>query len=372
MKNGNSLNVLCAAQDPGGFNAIFSVIKRISRCQPEWRVRTLLANESRIIARKHRFDFIDCTSISDKVLIGLLRRYNPDVVIASTSSGLSLEKKIILWAKGEKVPSLCLVDYWTNYAMRFCSPGTRDFKYLPDAVCVIDDRMKKQLVAEGVTPNMLYVTGNPFFDTFKTHSMASHGEFILFISQPFSEDFSRYGKTDKMDLFNTRISEVNVLEDIIDTLEEIRNKLPLVISLHPRCTRRKYNGLIRDSRLKITLTRRDTEKLLNRAAVVMGINSIMLFQAAIMGKRVVSYQPGTASKDDALISNRLKLSHAAYSRSQLKSKLLLAAKKSFPMAHESVRKRYVNNDCASKVINVIKKQYDASKKVKNRHSNYRK
>jgi hypothetical protein len=341
--------ILFVAQDPGGFNSLVNVIQKIKNGRFE--IKVFLANESRQIAKKHKIKFTDCTNKNKKELEKAIDKFSPDLALVATSMGMSIEKKVLGWAKKNNIKVISIVDFWSNYKMRFSTPGTVDLKYLPNAICIIDEYMKEQMIAEGFNETQLYITGNPSFDTFKK-AEKKIGKYILFASQPFSEVFS---EIDKKNVDSPIFNEIQIFSDIISVLEKIKIGLPVVVAFHPRSKKRdKYNQIISKSNIKVTKAEGDTLDLIEEAKVVIGINTAVLFRAAMMGKKVISYQPGISSKQDPLISSHLGLSQAAYDYSELERLL----KKSFLQPFlskdfDKIRNKYINNNSTQKVIEII-------------------
>ena len=338
--------IIFVAQNPGGFNALWPVIKKI---KGQARILVVLSAEAKAIAKREKIDFVDADEKSDEQLHKILEKFDPHVVVAGTSQGLSIDKKIIVWAKGRGIPTVSVIDFWANYKVRFSSPDTADLAYLPDFICVIDDFMKKQMLNEGFKASQLYVVGNPFFDTFGNYANIK-GEYIVFAEQPFSELFAKTQKMDKASNFN----EVKIFSDFVRALEKEKAGYPVLIALHPRCKNvNKFNEIIADSSLKISVFGGDTKNLWKKAKLILGINSMVLFQSALEGKEVLSYQPGLTKKEDPLMSNHLGLSEFSYGRKEMEKKLKkIFSERGAEKKSPAAIKKYVNNS-TQKVIDLI-------------------
>jgi len=340
-----SKKILFAAQDPGGFNSLANVIKRLKKEKFDFKV--LLANESRFIAKKNRIKFIDCSDKNEKEIKVMADEFAPDLIFTATSMGLSLDKKVLGWAKLNKVKSISIIDFWSNYRIRFSAPGIDDLEYLPDAICVIDEYMKKRMISDGFKKEKLFITGNPFFDALKKKKKERE-KYILFASQPFSEAPAKNTKFADVSAFN----EVDIFSDVIKILEGAGNKLPIFISFHPREKKRdKFNKIVSRSKLKIEIAKKDTADMFGGAKMIIGINTMILFQAALAGKYVISFQPSIKKERDPLISNHLKLSSPAYSYDEL-LKLLKNAKTAV-RADKKIIDKYLKNNSTEKVINIV-------------------
>lgn len=332
--------ILFAAQDPGGFNSLVSVIKVLKSRGAD--IKVFLANESCLIAKKSKINFLDCGNFSEKRLEMAFNKFNPRAVVTATSFGLSLDKKILKLAKKREVPAISVVDFWSNYKVRFSNPGKESLAYLPNMICVIDEYMKNGMEKDGFNKKILCITGNPFFDGFKKTPKTKESYF-LFVSQPFSE------------LGISALDEGKIFKDFVDSLTEIKVKIPVIIGFHPREKNKgKFKEIISSANIKIKISKKSGDDLVDNAKIVLGINSMALFCAAIKGKKVVSYQPGIKKENDILISNRLGLSEAVYSFNKLGETINnLLKKEGNQKKLGKIRKKYVENNSTQRVIKVI-------------------
>lgn len=350
MRKNSEYKILFAAQNPGGFNALMPVIKKTIEAK-SCKVKVCLAEEACGMAKRFKLNFTNCTGITRKELEILLNKFQPDIALIATSDGLSLEKKATVWAKNNGVKTLSIIDFWANYKQRFSTPGTLDLAYLPDAICVIDESMKREMTKEEFNARRLFVTGNPFFESFGLIKQ-DRGKYILYADQPFSEIGAKGGYIN-----SPMFDEVEIFSDYVKALGKLNIKLPIIIAFHPRSKKRnKYDRIMAKSKLKISLAKRKTEDLIKAAETVVGINTMVLFQAAISGKKVVSYQPGIIKWQDPLKSNLLGLSYAAYNFSQLEKQLNKALNQmEYSQKYQEARDKYVFKNSTQRVINVINK-----------------
>jgi UDP-N-acetylglucosamine 2-epimerase len=208
--------------------------------------------------------------------------------------------------------------------------------------------MKKEMIKERFAREKIVVTGNPYFDTFRKIK-DREANYVVFIDQPFSE-ISGARIKEKSSSFN----EVKIFSDIVAIMEKLDLENPVIISLHPRTAKKdKYAELIKKSRLKISISGKNSENLIKKAKIVIGINSMVLFEAAIRGKKVISYQPGLKKVEDRLMSNRLNLSAKAYNIKELERKI-----KNLVSHEKSVNRKskiYLNQNFTGKVISLMNK-----------------
>ncbi|MFZ3043661.1 MAG: hypothetical protein WA058_00945 [Minisyncoccia bacterium] len=285
--------VLFCAHNPGGANAIVPVVQAL--LARGWNAEGALAGPARDIFARKWISYTDFEEKSDAEIAAWVAQKSPDLYLAGTSVGMSLDKKILLLLK-ERVPSVYVLDYWNEYWQRF-SEERKDLKYAPTLVCALDEVSQQELVREGFEVSRIAITGNPYFETF-ADTVSREGEAhenLLFVSQPLSETafekhFTSYG-------FN----EFDALRGLIEALHTLPKNYELSIRPHPREDKHKFDTYLSD---RIRLSEEDTlEESLSKAGLVIGMFSPVLFQAVLAGKSVVSYEPGLAVHDP-LPSNR--------------------------------------------------------------------
>ena len=271
------MKVLLSAQDPGGANAVIPVAVELQKRGDAVAAMAEGAARDMCAARG-----IALSDMSD-----------PDIVLLGTSGGESVEKRVLLQMRG-KAPTVAVLDFWSNYWQRFSGPGTKDFKYLPDMVCVMDDIARDEMLAEGFPPERIAVTGNPHFDHFADGITreSEDQKRVLFISQPIRADTKIPGLA-------------RPPSDEYDALDALCAALPaghmLSIRLHPRDTRNKYDRYLNS---RVTIAAEPTlEEALSHSGLVVGGATPVLMQAAAAGKKALCYEPVIIGNDQ-MVSNR--------------------------------------------------------------------
>ena len=336
------LNIIFAAKDQGGFDAMFPVINEFEK-NNRFNLLVVLDSPSYKFAKKKGIKCLSATNLPISKINKIIKEINPDIVFTGTSRGFSIEKNFIAVAKREKIQTVSMVDYWGNYQQRF----GKKLEYIPDYILAIDEEMKKQMVKEGIPKDRIFITGNPRFDVFSGFKRTEgNGNVVVFYSQPFSE------RND------THFHEVKIFGDVIRALEAAYPQKEVVVKFHPSERRKgKFYSIIKNTRIKVTIEKRLEARDLNKkAGLVIGINSMALFDAVLMQKRVISYQPGMESGDDLLLSNRRGLSVSAYTENML----LLALKSIYkkPPASKKELEKYTKHNATKKVIRFLKKVHN--------------
>ncbi|MEK7658934.1 MAG: NTP transferase domain-containing protein [Patescibacteria group bacterium] len=337
--------IIFTAQDPGGFNAIAPVIKSFEK-DARFDVSVILAKHACIYAEKQNIKYLNADKTSFDIS-------GADLIFTGTSFGDSIEKKIIFEAKEKGIPTISIVDFWTDYTPSFSDPEKRNFKYLPDYILAVDEIMKKEMEAEGFPKNKIFITGNPSFDSFDTKlNKKADKNLITFFCQPMSELY----KKDSKDYKNaTKFSEVKVFYDIVEAIEKIDLNKKIIIDFHPRAKKlNKFDKIIKKSKLKIEKNIKPYgENSVKNPEIIIGMSTVVLFEAALAGKKVLSYQPGLKKKIDYLASNRLGLSLPVYKKEDLYLALKRLIFQKSKAKNLKLIKKYTQNNSTQKVINFI-------------------
>lgn len=337
--------ILFVAQDAGGFAAVFPVYKKMKQTSPR-NIWGMFGNVSKSNVKGRGIPFVDPEAIADEMLEKLFER-KLDLLVVGTSIGPSLEKRVTVMARERSIPVIAIMDFWSNYTLRFSDPGTENRAYLPDAALVMDEVCKREMIKEGFDPRMLVVTGSPAFDAFKI-SKRKKGDCIVFLSQPFSELIPENPG------LNFGYDEVRVFADVVSVLEDLNVSRPLIVKHHPRTKNQEvFSSLIEKSDFSIRVEKKmPTKTLIEKATLVIGMNTVALFEAALVGKNVISYQPGL-NRPDPLISNRLGLSVPVYAKPALKRTIQRLLAGPMGSGRKKVVDRYINRQATQAVIHYL-------------------
>ena len=293
------MKILFAAQDPGGANALVPVIKKIRRKEA---IKIFSIKFASAIFQKETLIHQDCTVMKAAAFKKEFASFAPDVIMTGTSIGDSVEKRLVLLAKKKRIPTISIIDFWSNYGLRFSdSDKPNGLKYLPDIVCVVDERMKYGCIKEGIPVNRIRITGNPYFAycAKKNQSSKKEKNQILFISQPHS--------VPPYNVFP--FDEFQVLRDLL-AYSHINKFEKIIIKLHPKEEASKFRNVLFNERNPIPIEVKKTTdlyRLIGVSRLIFGMNSTALIEASLAGKSVISYQPGLEKRKDPLPDHVKKL-----------------------------------------------------------------
>ena len=259
--------------------------------------------------------------------VDVVNRLRPGAVLTGTSvNDQEWEKVFIAAAREGRIPSMAILDFWSNYRARF-SDRRDQLVYLPDRIAVMDDRAREEMTAAGFPAERLIVTGQPAFDgvaecrskfdgairrQVRTDLSVGDGErLVVFLSQPLAAFHG--GEARARDILG--FTERDVFRLVARSLGSISGRkgvpLALVFRPHPR-ERAEDMPVLRDPGVRlIGGYAGDVRDLLMSSDLVIGMNTALLLESCYLGCFTVSVQPGLKGPD-SLPSNRTGASLAVY------------------------------------------------------------
>jgi len=340
---GSKVITLCG--DPGGASALVPVVELLQR-DPALCVENYAYHAGAgVLGRKGvAFGLPPQSTDSewpDRVLGG---EPVAGLLTATSHNGVNWERRFIAAANRLGIPSLSVLDFWSNYTLRF-SDESGVLGPLPDEIAIMDDVARVEMMAEGFPSERLVVTGQPAFDslarerqgfspTRKSELRSSLGLqgrdlLLVFVSQPLRSFCSGPGNPTHFGY-----DEVTVLTALVPALERIARAYPeqvtLMIRPHPREELAPYRRYGSEGIRILLSVEGDTREYLMASDLVLGMNSVALVEACVLGCAVVSLQPALAMPDP-LPTNRWGWSIPVYSFDGIESTLE-------PLVREAVRR----------------------------------
>ena len=264
----------------------------------------------------------------------LLRQVNANCLLTATSiNDERLELQFILATRQLAIPSVSLLDFWTNYRRRF--EDHSGHLVLPNQIAVMDRYAATEIGEAGLDGPEVVVTGQPAFDgltpAYRDHllnrrstmrrdlGVAAEDRVLLFLTQPMS---LVYGE-DLTTPSHPGFTEQTVLRDLLRIIGEIRRPLggiKLIIRPHPRESVGEYDWVLDELEGVHVSADGVLHEILTAADVVMGMSSVALIEACYLKCIVLSYQPGLRTVDP-LPTNRSGHSVTASSYPELSATL---------------------------------------------------
>jgi hypothetical protein len=329
-------HVVAIAGDPGGAAALAPVLQALCR-EDRVDLEALAYRQAKAQWKKCGIRFKSLLDVAgDQVAAPPPVHIDADLLLTATSvNGVDLEKKYTAAARQAGIPSLALLDFWTNYTRRFADESGQP-TCQPDLIAVMDDRAREEMAIEGFARNRIVITGQPAYDNLAAWRRgftqekrarireslgANHDDLVvLFVSQPLA---SLYGSDTNMQ-GHPGYTEWTVLSGLVDAIEQIAGRerchMVLAIRPHPREDALAFKAIRSDLVTVLVAADGESRELVMSSDLVVGMNSALLVEACYLGCAVVSLQPGLRVAD-ALPTNRVGASIPVYRREDIEPML---------------------------------------------------
>lgn len=327
------LVIFAISGDPGGARALAPVINRL-RKSGRSHVKAMAYREAISVWTEYglKFDKIE-TFTNFETLSEIFLETHPKMLLSSTSvNGFDFERKLTQTARNAGIPSLAVLDFWTNYRLRFIDEKG-ELNLLPDKIAVMDKRAVSEMVADGFDKDKLFVTGQPALDDIMVWSekfAPAHKEalraalglsasdcMVLFVSEPVAQ----FNGADKNNPAYLGFTEYTVVDLLVHVLEDIRTqalKPVLVVKPHPRESCDAFSDL-KSNAIKIIVNREiPSRELVLASDLVVGMSSMLLVESCYLGYPTLRIQPGLIGPD-ALPSDLAGNCFSIYKASEAKS-----------------------------------------------------
>lgn len=302
----NSAAILAVSHDPGGSEVLQPVVQALEG-QGDLHVEHFHSREDRSLADWGR-------EASDRL------ESAPNLLLTGTSHGSSMEKAFIREANRQGIPSLTLLDSWSNYRSRFLEPGEELLpRFLPTLIGVMDEFAAQEMRSLGFPEERLRSIGQPGFDRFlqwvestgteplrarlrSEEGWAPKEKLVVFFSQPIrdmdgppgSPSYRGYEETDALTMLMQALAAW-----------ESPSPFRLLIKLHPKERPGKYDELLERFPLRAQMfDSAPADALLLASDVVTGMASTMLVKGALLSLPLVSIQPNQQGEERLMLIRR--------------------------------------------------------------------
>jgi hypothetical protein len=206
----------------------------------------------------------------------------------STTSWALPEHRLVKIAKQKGIPTAVFLDHWNLYKQRFGFPEKGWQKYLPDFI-VSGDKESYRIASDLGLPGIVKLNNYYFLDMLEDYQhlpAKNRSRSLLFISQAIKGNTDPYTKFEKSSL-DLIMNNFEFLARLFD-LDSIR------IRMHPAQKASDYNGHNRSKKLNVVIEDPNQTPLIASIAesgLVLGIDSMALFIAHLVGALAVSFIP---------------------------------------------------------------------------------
>lgn len=229
----------------------------------------------------------------------------PRGIVCGTCRPDGFERRLIRQARRHGIPSVAVLDEWYDYRLRFAD-GAGELSELPDMVCCQDTRAQAEAEAEGLPSECLTVTGSPYFaflvDLRERYRSAppprpaawpapSDAATVLLLSETHAADYGAApGEAGPLGPY-LGYTEDSVAHDLLAALESCGRPATLVERRHPSDLRPvPPRGQATTAHTRAPAG--DLWPQIWHADIVVGMRSIALLEARLLGRPTASYQPG--------------------------------------------------------------------------------
>ena len=245
----------------------------------------------------------------------------PNILITGTSFSAAEDYQFWNWARISRISSVAFVDHWINYPQRFSSSPNHLFDCLPGYIAVIDQRMRQEICAVGAPESRIIVLGHPGWDRLSVwrgqrapelkKQLAGERKLILFISEPIAEFYGA----------SLGYTENDALLLLRNTLATLDGNYIIAVKPHPRQNPQNINLPEDTANLQMRIVTEGHWELLAAADIVTGMNSMLLYEATIMGRPVIALQPGRIAENLIESPGMIIVSHPTQAISAIKRAL---------------------------------------------------
>lgn len=282
--------VLLAFDDPGGGLAVVSVMEELIKIK-DLELKIYSGRLSEKFLTGYTYEKID-SHIEEKAAEAILEHFKPDIIITSTGGG-NAEQHLRNLAFRRKIKSVVILDFWKDYGRRWLY-ADYELLNMTDKICVMDEETKSEMTDEGFPENNLIVTGHPYLDKIfnKKKEIPNSGlnnsekglKRILFLSQPLKV----------IGLENYKVHPLTIFTEALKRhAESVNYRYTVILKPHP-----SENDLSEISEISEQFKSDKTEiiiseeynviKLIEDADIIVGYNTIAMFEARALNKRTIS------------------------------------------------------------------------------------
>ena len=226
-----------------------------------------------------------------------LERAGPELLLTGTSFHDGFERALWAAARRLRVPSLAVLDAWTNIERRFQSSDGASEQ--PDAFGVMDEATRADVAAAGWCRARLFVTGQPHLaartERLKRLRRGRRGgerKQVVFFSEPIIEDFGPTARG------FTQFTVATLAAEALGA----NLRVHFSIKPHPRESESGWRDWLTRAP-RATLAVGDTESLLGGADGILGMTTMVLLEAALAGIPVLSLQPDRVGPTNPLLDS---------------------------------------------------------------------
>jgi hypothetical protein len=254
----------------------------------------------------------DCVPVFDADRVeSMVWSAQPAAVVVGTCENLdAIGHTLTQSAKGRGIVSVGLVDGPANAAYRFRGRTSIPLAYAPDWLAVPDDRTRDRFLELGAPPTRVRTCGHPGLDLMRAFRGRLNEEqrialrnrlwpgrgdrhVVVFATELSSGlNDAQFRSSSEYTLFGVSGSTLRtdiVLEEFLRAANDLHPRPYLVLRLHPKSTQEMFRSYLGD--FDACSAKESTIDVLQAADAVVGLTSVILDEALILGRPVISIVP---------------------------------------------------------------------------------
>lgn len=281
------------AHDAGGAEIVLELLKA-SLHVGEFRIFCLQNSPCYNLIKTKKLEHFWCEIVPDQSDIETkLTSFKPDIILYGTGWQNHLEYHFLHYAKAHKLQSIAFLDHWTNYRERFGYPEQHWENNLPSFIAVHDQTSFDKALNLGL-PNIIALKNYALLAQLKEAQSilptTQENDTLLFLSEPTAKVAARSFQN----AYIWGFTEKEVFEDILTNHDKFECK-DILIRLHPSDEPTTYQAISSDVMFSHATLLED----IAHAKVIIGIDTVALYTAYLLGKKVISYIP--SNKRECLV-----------------------------------------------------------------------
>jgi len=299
-------------EDPGAANGMIHLIEPFK--QHDFNIDAFVTGHAKefLAQRKIQAHSIETTDVTE--LQHFCQRYDA-VFIGNSENRKSLSFNILDISKKLSITSFCFVDSSVNHKYRFAGLTSNPLQHKPDYIFVPDEYCKKLYLELGFKEKSIFPLGHPFYENVarersRLKKLSARSKRIeLFGEENFSKKIIVFlgetlaGFDRQRDVYQEHWTlgkechskyKIHIaLESLIKALQKYdKDNLHLVLRLHPKNQTSDFKPYL--SFFDQTSQNSDPLDLIYFADIIIGVETSLMTEAAILGKKTLSIVPNSS------------------------------------------------------------------------------
>ncbi len=277
-------HILIYLQDIGGAKFIAPTIDQILG---KYKTSVVVHPISEAVFKKHKIKYLPLSHFfntippSEGEIKSFLLKNGFSHAFCSLSSPYRdlTNSNLIELCRELKIPTFGIMDHWKGYDRFFDS--NREMIYFPEYLGCIDEFSKKEILKYCNDPEKIFIVGHPYLEKLLAKKDALRKEDrtinMLIISQPDTSD------RDFLSIFQKTDPDEQIIEKIYEQTVNAGKSIKVYFRHHPKET--KFHSLPEGIIVDKT---EDWEDALRNNDIFIGLDSMMLIEAELVGKQCIT------------------------------------------------------------------------------------